>query len=145
MVICSSRADFEDLISLHQRRSRIASLSTTEYHPREINFVADYLAGQDSAYLLQLHQTQLQLPCALVYLDIAPPYELPLKNHAMIAGSDAGRNFVLTLLEMSGCFLEDLVNLMPTINLRVQRQLSQIVLAALKCTQSMVVQRRRSQ
>ena len=41
--------------------------------------MADYLAGQGSAYLLQLHRAQAQLPDAPQYLDIAPPYKM-LRN-----------------------------------------------------------------
>ncbi len=58
----------------------------------------------------------------------------------MIAGLHAGGKFVLTLLEMPSCSLEDVVNLMPAIGPCVQRQLSQIVLATLKCTKPMVVE-----
>ena len=95
-----------DLISIldrfHQKRSRIAPLSAAEYRPREANFVADYLAGQGSAYLLSLKQEQTQLPLEPVCLDVAPPYELLLKNHAVIAGFHAGGKFVLTLQVSQG-------------------------------------------
>ena len=123
-----------------QKRSRIAPLSTTEYRPREVNFVADYLAGQGSAYLLALQHSQASLPNAPVYLEVAPPYELLLKNHATIAGPHAEGQFVLALMEMPGCSLEEIANLMPTLDPRVQRQLSQIVLATLKLTKPMVVE-----
>ena len=43
-------------------------------------------------------------------------------------------------MEMPSCSLEDVVNLMPTVDPRVQRQLSQIVLATLKFTKPMVVE-----
>ena len=47
----------KDLINLilqfHTRRSRIAPNSVTEYRPREANTLADYFAGQASAWLLQ--------------------------------------------------------------------------------------------
>ena len=66
------RPDLTSVIDhFHQRRSRIASLSTTEYRLREVNFVADHLAGSGSVYLLHLHQAQSQLPCVSVYLDVA--------------------------------------------------------------------------
>ena len=68
------RPDLTSVIDpFHQKRSRIAPLSTTEYRPREVNFVADYLAGQGSAYLLDLRQSQSQLPVVPVYLNVAPP------------------------------------------------------------------------
>ena len=124
----------------HQKRSRIAPLSAAEYRPREANFVADYLAGQGSAYLLLLQQEHTQLPNEPVCLDVAPPYELLLKNHAVIAGFHAGGKFVLTLLEMPSCAIDDIARIMPTVDPRAQRQLSQIVLATQKLTKPMVVE-----
>ena len=133
-----------DLISIidrfHQKRSRIAPLSAAEYRPREANFVADYLAGQGSAYLLSLSQEQTQLPLEPVCLDVAPPYELLLKNHAVIAGFHAGGKFVLALLEMPSCAIDDIVRIMPLVEPRAQKQLSQIVLATQKLTKPMVVE-----
>ena len=69
------RPDLTPVIDrFHQKRSRVAPLSTTEYRPREVNFVVDYLASQGSAYLLLLQQSQSQLPSSpVLYLDIAPP------------------------------------------------------------------------
>ena len=92
----------------HQRRSRIAPLSTTEYRPREANFVADYLAGQGSAYLLQMQQERADCPTQPVCLDVSPPYELLSQNHAVIAGLHAGGKFVLALLEMPGGTVEEM-------------------------------------
>ena len=50
-----SRFRREDLVSVidrfHSMRSRLAPASTTEYRPREANFVADHLAGRASALL----------------------------------------------------------------------------------------------
>ena len=73
-------------------------------------------------------------------LDVAPPYELLLKNHAVIAGFHAGGKFVLTQLEMPSCAIEDIARIMPTVEPRTQRQLSQIVLATQKLTKPMVVE-----
>ena len=133
-----------DLISIldrfHQKRSRIAPLSAAEYRPREANSVADYLAGQGSAYLLSLKQEQTQLPLEPVCLDVAPPYELLLKNHAVIAGFHAGGKFVLALLEMPSCAIDDIVRIMPLVEPRAQKQLSQILLATQKLTKPMVVE-----
>ena len=135
------RPDLTPVIDqFHQRRSRLAPLSTTEYRPREANFVADYLAGQGSAYLLQRRRSQAHLPAAPEYLDIAPPYELLLKKHASIAGPHAGGKLVLALIELPGCTLDDLACVMQALDPRVQRHLCQIVLATLKCTQPMVVE-----
>ena len=132
------RPDLTSIIDrFHQKRSRIAPLSAAEYRPREANFVADYLAGQGSAYLLLLRQEQTQLPLEPVCLDVAPPYELLLKNHAVIAGFHAGGKLVLTLLEMPSCAIEDIVRIMPLVEPRTQKQLSQIVLATQKLTKPM--------
>ena len=135
------RSDLTSIIHrFHQKRSRIAPLSAAEYRPREANFVADYLAGQGSAYLLLQQQELAQLPNAPVSLDVAPPYELLLKNHAVIAGFHDGGRFVLTLLEVPSCTVEDIARLMPIVEPRVQRQLSQIVLATQKLTKPLVVE-----
>ena len=100
--------------------------------------MADYLAGQGSAHLLSLRQEQTQLPLEPVCLDVAPPYELLLKNRAVIAGFYAGGKFVLALLEMPSCDIDDIVRIMPLVEPRAQ--LSQIVLATQKLTKPMVVE-----
>ena len=118
----------------HQRRSRIAPLSTTEYRPRKANFVADFLAGQGSAYLLQMQQDCVDHPTQPVCLDVSPPYELLLQNHAVIAGLHAGGKFVLALMEMPGCTAAEMACILPMVDSRTQRQLGQIVLATRKLT-----------
>ena len=123
----------------HQRRSRIAPLSTTEYRPREANFVADFLAGQGSAYLL-LQQECGDHPTQPVCLDVFPPYELLLQNHAVIAGLHAGGKFVLALMEMPGCTAAEIACILPMVDSRTQRQLGQIVLATRKLTKPMLVE-----
>ena len=124
----------------HQRRSRIAPLSTTEYRPREANFVADYLAGQGSAYLLLMQQERADCPIEPVCLDVSSPYELLLQNHAVVAGLHAGGKFVLALLEMPGCTVEEMARILPTVDSRTQKQLCQIVLATQKLTKPMLVE-----
>ena len=124
----------------HQRRSRIAPLSTTEYRPREANFVADYLAGQGSAYLLLMQQERADCPIEPVCLDVSPPYELLLQNHAVIAGLHAGGKYFLALLEMPGCTVEEMARILPTVDSRTQKQLCQIVLATQKLTKPMLVE-----
>ena len=124
----------------HQRRSRIAPLSTTEYRPREANFVADFLAGQGSAYLLQMQQECVDHPTQPVCLDVSPPYELLLQNHAVIAGLHAGGKFVLALMEMPGCTAAEIACILPMVDSRTQRQLGQIVLATRKLTKPMLVE-----
>ena len=53
----------KDLINLvhqfHAKRSRIAPDSIAEYRPREANALADYFAGQASAWLLQKGSSQV--------------------------------------------------------------------------------------
>ncbi len=124
----------------HQRRSRIAPLSTTEYRPREANFVADYLAGQGSAYLLLKRQERRDLPQESTWLDVSPPYELLLKNHAIIAGHHSGGKFVLALLEMPGCTVDELSCILARVDSPTQKQLYQIVLATQKLTKPMLVE-----
>ena len=85
-----------DLIAVidrfHAKRSRLAPLSATEYRPREANFVADYLAGQGSAFLL--HRTEaLAASEGIIEHEVNPPYELLLKHNASIFGRHAaGKN-----------------------------------------------------
>ena len=72
-----------------------------------------------------------------VCLDVSPPYELLLKNHAVIAGLHAGGKFVLPLLEMPSCTVEDMTRILPTVDSRTQKQLSQIARATQKLTSFM--------
>ena len=78
-----------DLVSLihqfHAKRSRIAPDSITEYRPREANALADYFAGQASAFLLD------------------PPYDLLLEANAVILGPHQSGKTVLILQEVLGC------------------------------------------
>ena len=107
---------------------------------REANFVADYLAGQGSAYLLQLHSSQAQLPEAPQYLDIAPPYEMLLQKQASIVGPHAGGRFVIALLEVPGCNIDELTRIAQAQDPIVRRKLCQLAVATLKCTKAMVVE-----
>ena len=62
----------------HAKRSRLAPLSATEYRPREANFVADYLAGQGSAFLLHRPEASIASE-GIIEHEVNPPYELLLK------------------------------------------------------------------
>ena len=77
----------QDLVALidqfHAKRSRIAPSSVTEYRPREANALADYFAGQASAFLLNRGENceQIESPTAV---SADPPYDLLLKANAVI-------------------------------------------------------------
>ena len=96
----------KDLINLvhqfHARRSRIAPDSITEYRPREANALADYLAGQASAWLLQKGNTQV--PTAVPFpIQVDPPYDLLLQANAVLLGPHREGKIVLILREKPGC------------------------------------------
>ena len=78
----------------HRKRSRLAPHSSTEYRPRKANVIADHLAGEASSYLMKLYLMKLvgegeddlgdnpeDFP---IVCD--PPYELLLRENAVIAG-----------------------------------------------------------
>ena len=90
----------KDLINLvhqfHAKRSRIAPDSITEYRPREANSLADYLAGQASAWLLQKGNTQV--PTAVPFpIQVDPPYDLLLQANAVLLGPHREGKIVLIL------------------------------------------------
>ena len=82
----------------HRKRSRLAPHSITEYRPREANVIADHLAGEASSYLLKLlgegeddlGDNPEDFP---IFCD--PPYELLLRENAVIAGPHQGGKVVL--------------------------------------------------
>ena len=86
----------------HARRSRLAPSSATEYRPREANFVADYLAGRGSAFLLHNAEAGVDLE-GITEHDIDPPYELLLQYNASIFGKHAEGKTILVLRETSSC------------------------------------------
>ena len=87
-----------------------------------------------------MQQERTDCPTQPVCLDVSPPYELLLQNHAVIAGLHAGGKFVLALLEMPGCTVEEMACILPTVDSRTQRQLCQIALATQKLTKPMLVE-----
>ena len=80
----------------HAKRSRLAPSSATEYRPREANFVADYLAGRGSAFLLQSTEASAAFQ-GIIEHDIDPPYELLLQHNASIFGKHAAGKTILVL------------------------------------------------
>ena len=101
----------KDLINLvhqfHAKRSRIAPDSITEYRPREANSLADYLAGQASAWLLQKGNTQV--PTAVPFpIQVDPPYDLLLQANAVLLGPHREGKIVLILREKPGCSITQL-------------------------------------
>ena len=90
----------------HRKRSRLAPHSVNECRPREANVIADHLAGEASSYLLALlgeddddlgdNPEDFPILCD-------PPYELLLRENAIIAAPDKGRKIVLILTETISC------------------------------------------
>ena len=101
----------KDLINLihqfHTKRSRIAPNSITEYRPREANALADYFAGQASAWLLQ--KGNLRVPAVEpVAVQADPPYDLLLEANAVLLGPHREGKIVLILREQPGCSITQL-------------------------------------
>ena len=95
-----------DLIAVidrfHAKRSRLAPASATEYRPREANFVADYLAGRGSAFLLSRTEA-LPATEGITEHEVDPPYELLLQHNASIFGKHAEGKTILVLREIPAC------------------------------------------
>lgn len=123
----------------HSMRSHLAPHSAVEYRPREANFVADYLAGQASALLLeQLKSGDSPLPIQEHSVD--PPYELLLQNNASILGRHVDGKFVIALRKIPDCTFEELSHLVPQVEPHVQRTLCEIALATQKFSQALTVE-----
>ena len=132
-----------DLIAVidrfHAKRSRLAPLSATEYRPREANFVADYLAGQGSAFLL--HRTEaLAASEGIIEHEVNPPYELLLEHNASIFGRHAAGKTVLVLREVPACSSLALSGVVPQVDEQTQRLLRDLALATQKLTRGHVVE-----
>ena len=98
------RSDLIVLINLfHRRRSRVAPKAITEYRPRETNVIADYLAGQASAWILANPNDPRCLHGAPFSIPVDPPYELLLNANAVILGPHMAGKVVLILQESLGC------------------------------------------
>ena len=101
------RQDMVGIVDLfHRKRSRLAPHSVTEYRPREANAIADHLPGEASSYVLALlgeddddlgdNPEDFPILCD-------PPYELLLRENAIIAGPHKGGKVVLILTEIISC------------------------------------------
>ena len=98
------RSDLIVLINLfHRRRSRVAPKAITEYRPRETNVIADYLAGQASAWILANPNDPRCLHGAPFSIPVDPPYELLLNANAVILGPHMAGKVGLILQESLGC------------------------------------------
>ena len=123
----------------HVKRSRLAPSSATEYRPREANFVADYLAGRGSAFLL--HNTEAGAAFqGIIEHDIDPPYELLLQHNASIFGKHAAGKTILVLREASACSALALSCVVPQVDEHTQRLLCDLALATQKFSRRHVVE-----
>ena len=123
----------------HAKRSRLAPSSATEYRPREANFVADYLAGRGSAFLL--HNTEASAAFqGIMEHDIDPPYELLLQHNASIFGKHAAGKTILVLREASACSALALSQVVPQVDEHTQRLLCDLALATQKFSRRHVVE-----
>ena len=132
-----------DLIAVinrfHAKRSRLAPLSATEHRPREVNFVADYLAGRGSAFLL--HRTEaVAASQGITEHDIDPPYDLLLQHNASIFGKHAAGKTILVLREASACSAQALSEVVPQVDEQTQRLLCDLALATQKFSRRHVVE-----
>ena len=123
----------------HAKRSRLAPLSATEYRPREANFVADYLVGQGSAFLLHRPEASIASE-GIIEHEVNPPYELLLKYNASIYGRHAKGKTVLVLREVPACSSQALSGVVPQVDEQTQRLLRNLALATQKLTRGHVVE-----
>ena len=90
--------------SLSQRGLRsTAPFCQMLYRPREANFIADYLAGQGSKFLLDLHKRGLVMPEHPLRLDATPPISVLLKQQAVLLGTHKAGKTVMCLVEQVTC------------------------------------------
>ena len=132
-----------DLIAVidrfHAKRSRLAPSSATEYRPREANFVADYLAGRGSAFLL--HRTEaLAASEGITEHDVDPPYDLLLQHNASIFGKHAAGKTILVLREVPACSAQALSEVVVQVDEQTQRLLCNLALATQKLSRGHVVE-----
>ena len=133
----------QDLINLihrfHTKRSRIAPNSITEYRPREANTLADYFAGQASAWLLQ--KGNLQNPTVEpIAVQADPPYDLLLAANAVLLGPHKAGKIVLILREKPGCSLTQLGRFAGWDEGKCAAKVKAIALATKKGSQMMSVE-----
>ena len=103
------RADLISTIDdFHQAHSLIAPACQLLYRPREANFIADFLAGRGSRFLLDLQQKGQRLPDRPVRIDASPPLPLLLKQQAMLCGTHRAGKTVMCLVERIACTVSNL-------------------------------------
>ena len=133
----------KDLINLihqfHAKRSRIAPNSITEYRPREANTLADYFAGQASAWLLQKGSPQVPTG-EPVEVQVDPPYDLLLQANAVLLGPHREGKIVLILREQPGCSITQLGRFASWENGKWAAQVKAIALATKKGSTMMSVE-----
>ena len=133
----------KDLINLihqfHTKRSRIAPNSITEYRPREANTLADYFAGQASAWLLQ--KGNLRNPTVEpIAVQADPPYDLLLEANAVLLGPHKEGKIVLILREKPGCSITQLGRFASWAEGKCAAKVKAIALATKKGSQMMSVE-----
>ena len=94
----------------HHARSVIAPSCQLLYRPREVNFIADFLAGQGSKFLLDLHKQGLDLPGGPTRISATPPIPLLLKQQAILFGTHRAGQTVMCLVERVTCTMSRLVD-----------------------------------
>ena len=127
----------------HRKRSRLAPHSVTEYRPREANVIADHLAGEASSYLLallgedddDLGDNPEDFP---IFCD--PPYELLLRENAIIAGPHKGGKVVLILTETISCDYYWMTKCAAWKSGQHKRHIAEIAVSSQKGTKPLIVE-----
>ena len=127
----------------HRKRSRLAPQSITEYRRREANVIADHLAGEASSYLLtllgedddDLGDNPEDFP---IFCD--PPYELLLRENAVIAGPHKGGKVVLILTETISCDYYWITKCAAWKSGQHKRHIAEIAVASQKGTKPLIVE-----
>ena len=136
-----------DMVSIvdqfHRKRSRLAPHSSTEYRPREANVIADHLAGEASSYLMKLvgegeddlgdNPEDFPIVCD-------PPYELLLRENAVIAGPHQGGKVVMILMEKISCDFYWITKCAAWKGGQHKRYIAEMALASQKGTKPLIVE-----
>ena len=127
----------------HRKRSRLAPHSITEYRPREANVIADHLAGEGSSYLMQLlgeGEDDLGDNPEDFPIVTDPPYELLLRENAVIAGPHQGGKVVLILSEQISCDYYWITKCAAWKGGQHKRYIAEMALASQKGTKPLIVE-----
>ena len=142
-----SRFRRQDMVGIvdffHRKRSRLAPHSVTEYRPREANVIAHHLAGEASSYLLALlgeddddlgdNPEDFPILCD-------PPYELLLRENAIIAGPHKGGKVVLILTEAISCDYYWMTKCAAWKGGQHKRHIAEIAVSSQKGTKPLIVE-----